>query len=174
MDFIHLKPEQRQSFDEDGFLVVRKAFDAEAVARLLEAGDRLAESFLNKPEVINRPEYNHLDLRPGLLREKALLALVCSSVYRVVARSVAQSQYSSTLDSSHLQKTRKPGCPSFRRGWHRDIRIPRDLGHKGLAARRHQGLLLFDGFSTARLRHDFDGARKPLENRAAVYSERPC
>jgi ectoine hydroxylase-related dioxygenase (phytanoyl-CoA dioxygenase family) len=25
-----------------------------------------------------------------------------------------------------------PDAPSFRRGWHRDIRIPRDLGHRGL------------------------------------------
>ncbi|MCI0591765.1 MAG: hypothetical protein L0Y67_09305, partial [Gammaproteobacteria bacterium] len=79
MDFIHLKPEQRQSFDEDGFLVVRNALDAETVGRLIEEGDRLAESFLHKPEVLDKPEYNHLDLRPGLLREKALFALVSNS-----------------------------------------------------------------------------------------------
>ena len=28
MDFVPLRPEQRQSFDEDGFLVVRDALDA--------------------------------------------------------------------------------------------------------------------------------------------------
>jgi hypothetical protein len=35
--------------------------------------------FLRKPEVPEKPEYNHLDLRQGLIREKALLALVSHS-----------------------------------------------------------------------------------------------
>ena len=78
MDFIRLTAEQRQSFDEDGFLVVPKALPAETVGRLIEAGDRLAESFLNKPKLLDRPEYNHIDLRPGLLREEALFDLVAN------------------------------------------------------------------------------------------------
>ena len=132
MDFIHLKPEQRQSFDEDGFLVVRNAFDADLLARLTDAGDRLAESFLNKPEVLNRPEYNHLDLRPGLLREKALLALVAHpSTVSLVVQLLSPNIH---LHSTALiyKRPESPHAPRFRRGWHRDIRIPRDLGHQGL------------------------------------------
>ena len=75
MDFVHLKPEQRRSFAEDGFLVIPNALSAEAVDRLLDASDRLAEPLLKKPAMTGRPEYNHLDLRPGLLREEALFAL---------------------------------------------------------------------------------------------------
>ena len=56
MDFVHLKPEQRQSFAEDGFLVVPNALSAVTVDRLLEASDRLAGPFLTKPEMVGRPD----------------------------------------------------------------------------------------------------------------------
>lgn len=129
MDFIPLKPEQRQSFDEDGFLVVRKALDPETVRRVTEAGDRLADAFLKKPEVPTRPEYNHLDLRPGLLKEPALFDLVTnSSTVPLVVQLLSPNIH---LHSTSLlyKRPSRPDVPSFRRGWHRDIRIPRDLGH---------------------------------------------
>jgi ectoine hydroxylase-related dioxygenase (phytanoyl-CoA dioxygenase family) len=132
MDFIPLKPEQRQSFEEDGFLVVRNALDQESVGRITEAGDRLADTFLRKPEVPNRPEYNHLDLRPGLLKEPALLDLVSnSSTVPLVVQLLSPNIH---LHSTSLlyKRPSRPDVPSFRRGWHRDIRIPRDLGHLAL------------------------------------------
>ena len=69
MEFVRLTEEQRRSFDDDGFLVVRNAVDKETIDQLVEAGDRRAQAFLDKPEVLNKEEYNHLDLRPGLLKE---------------------------------------------------------------------------------------------------------
>ncbi len=132
MDFVQLEPEQRQSFDQDGFLVVRHALAAETVDRLIKAGDRLAESFLRKPKVQDRPEYNHLDLRPGLLREEALFALVThSSTVSLVVQLLSPNIH---LHSTTLiyKRPERPDAPSFRRGWHRDIRIPRDLGHQCL------------------------------------------
>lgn len=132
MDFVKLRPEQRQSFDEDGFLVVRNALDNETVENLLAATDRLAEPFLNKPEVPNKPEYNHLDLRPGLLNENALFSLVAnSSTVSLVVQLLSPNIH---LHSTSLiyKRPSRPDVPSFRRGWHRDIRIPRDLGHQTL------------------------------------------
>src|SRR5215469_17859816 len=79
MDFLRLTAEQRRAMDEDGFLVVPGALDREMVSRANDAVDRLAHAFLNKPVVIDRPEYNQLDLRPGLLREDSLFALVAHS-----------------------------------------------------------------------------------------------
>lgn len=132
MDFVHLKPEQRQSFAEDGFLVVRDALSAVTVDRLVEASDRLAEPLLKKPEMTGRPEYNHLDLRPGLLREEALFALVAnSSTVPLVVQLLSPNIHL----HSHTLIYKRPECPhapTFRRGWHRDIRIPRDLGHASL------------------------------------------
>jgi len=131
LDFIPLKPEQRQSFDEDGFLIVRNALSADTVGRLVEEGDRLTHAFLNKPVVVDRPEYNHLDLRPGLLREKALFELVSNST--TVPLVVQLLSPNIHLHSTALiYKRPTPAAPTFRRGWHRDIRIPRDLGHQSL------------------------------------------
>jgi ectoine hydroxylase-related dioxygenase (phytanoyl-CoA dioxygenase family) len=132
LDFTYLKPEQRQSFDEDGFLVVRDALDAETVDRLVDAGDRLAGSFLNKPAIVDKAEYNHLDWRPGLLEEKAMFRLVSnSSTVSLVVQLLSPNIH---LHSTSLiyKRPEDPGGAPFRRGWHRDIRIPRDLGHQCL------------------------------------------
>jgi len=132
MDFVPLTPEQRRSFDEDGFLVVRGALAPPEVARLLDACDRLASVFLNKPVVLNRPEYNHLDLRPGLLREQALLELVTHpSTVSLVVQLLSPNIH---LHSTALicKRPESADAPRFRRGWHRHIRIPQDLGHEGL------------------------------------------
>ncbi len=132
MDFTQLTSEQRRSFDEDGFLVVPNALPAETVRQLTEAADRLARSFLDKPHVADRPEYNHLDLRPGLLREEAMLALVTNaSTVPLIVQLLSPNIH---LHSTTLicKRPELPDAPTFRRGWHRDIRIPRDLGHVGL------------------------------------------
>lgn len=132
MDFIRLKPEQRQSFEEDGFLVVPNALQPETVNRLVEAGDRLAEAFLEKPKLLDRSEYNHLDLRPGILREEALLALVSNaSTVSLIVQLLSPNIH---LHSTALiyKRPENPNGAAFRRGWHRDIRIAKDLGHRGL------------------------------------------
>ena len=132
MDFVPLTAEQRQSFDDDGFLIVRDALDASTVERLIEEGDRLAAAFLRKPEVPEKPEYNHLDLRQGLIREKALLTLVShSTTVPLVVQLLSPNIH---LHSTTLiyKRPSRPNATEFRRGWHRDIRIPRDLGHRAV------------------------------------------
>jgi ectoine hydroxylase len=129
MDFVRLTQEQRRSFAEDGFLVVPNALSAAEVERLVESTDRLAKSLLDKPPMTGRPEYNHLDLRPGLLREDALFDLVD---HRTTVPLVVQLLSPNIhLHSTTLlyKRPEDPNAPTFRRGWHRDIRIPRDLGH---------------------------------------------
>jgi hypothetical protein len=132
LDFTRLDPDQRRAFDEDGFLVVPNALDGETVRNLIDAADRLAGPFLSKPEILGRPEYNHLDLRPGLLREEPLFALVsCSSIVPLILQLLGPNIQ---LHSTALicKRPENPDAPSFRRGWHRDIRMPKDLGHVGV------------------------------------------
>ncbi|MEO8496411.1 MAG: phytanoyl-CoA dioxygenase family protein [Planctomycetota bacterium] len=132
MDFVHLTPEQRQSFDEDGFLVIRDSIDRPTLERAVQAVDRVARSFLDKREVQDRPEYNQLDFRPGLLREDALFDLVShATTVPLIVQLLSPNIH---LHSTALicKRPENPDAPPFRRGWHRDIRIPRDLGQQSL------------------------------------------
>ena len=132
MDFVRLTTEQRQSFDEDGFLVVRDVLDKETVAQLIEAGDRRARAFLNKPELLEKEEYNHLDLRPGLLREQAIFSLLAHSpTVPLVVQLLSPNIQLHSLTLIYKRPVSPEGTP-FRRGWHRDIRIPKDLGNSNV------------------------------------------
>jgi Phytanoyl-CoA dioxygenase (PhyH) len=129
MDFVKLTAEERETFERDGFLVVRKALQGERLDAVREAADRIGGLFLNKPVIPTKPEYNHMDWRPGLLREKALRDLVTNSptVPYVVQLLTPNIHLHST--TAIFKKPSDPNGPPFRRGWHRDIRIPKDLGH---------------------------------------------
>jgi ectoine hydroxylase-related dioxygenase (phytanoyl-CoA dioxygenase family) len=132
MDFVPLTIEQRQSFDEDGFLVVRDVLDKPTVEHLVEAGDRCARAFLNKPELPEKEEYNHLDLRPGLLKEKPFFSLLAHTpTVPLVVQLLSPNIQLHSLTLIYKRPVNPEGAP-FRRGWHRDIRIPKDLGHRDL------------------------------------------
>ena len=132
MDFVPLTPQQRRALEEDGFLIVRDALDAAAVDRLLEAGDRHARAFLNKPQILDKPEYNHLDWRPGLLHEKAFFDLVTHATTVPLLVQLLSPNIHLHSTSLTYKRPSNPEAPPFRRGWHRDIRIPKDLGNQGL------------------------------------------
>jgi len=132
LDFAQLTSQQRQAFDRDGFLVLTGALGEGTVSRLVEASDRLADSFLKKPRLLGRPEYNHIDLRPGILKEDALFDLIDHpTTVPLVVQLLSPNIH---LHSTTLiyKRPENPNAAPFRRGWHRDIRIPRDLGHQGL------------------------------------------
>jgi ectoine hydroxylase len=132
MDFVALTPAQRQSFAADGYLVVPNALDRDTVDNLLTEADQLCAPFLNKPELAGKPEYNHLDLRRGLLKQKALLALVANSTTVPLLVQLLSPNIHLHSTTVIYKRPETPDAPSFRRGWHRDIRIPRDLGHEKL------------------------------------------
>lgn len=132
MRFVPLAPAEREAFDRDGFLVVRGALAPDHVAQVVAAGDRIADDFLHKPLVRDRPEYNHIDRRQGLLYEPALLGLVDhGTTVPLVAQLLGPNIH---LHSTALiyKRPEDLGGVAFRRGWHRDIRMPADLGHRGL------------------------------------------
>ena len=132
MDFVKLTAEERETFERDGFLIVRKALQDERLQAVRDAADRIGGLFLNKPVIPSKPEYNHMDWRPGLLRENALRELVTNSptVPYIVQLLTPNIHLHST--TAIFKKPSDPNGPAFRRGWHRDIRIPKDLGHQTL------------------------------------------
>lgn len=132
MDFVPLTSAQRKSFATDGYLVVPNALDNTTVNNLIVESDRLASAFLNKAEIAGKPEYNHLDLRRGLLKEKTLLALVANSTTVPLLVQLLSPNLHLHSTTVIYKRPEAPDAPSFRRGWHRDIRIPKDLGHEQL------------------------------------------
>ena len=132
MNFVRLAPDQQKTFEDDGFLVVRSALDPQTVANLIEESDRLAGAFLHKPEISGKPEYNHLDLRRGLLKERALLALVSNSTTVPLVIQLLSPNIHLHSTTVIYKRPESSDDPPFRRGWHRDIRIPKDLGHEQL------------------------------------------
>jgi ectoine hydroxylase-related dioxygenase (phytanoyl-CoA dioxygenase family) len=132
MDFVPLTSDQQRAFADDGFLVVPNALDREMVDRILNEADTLADPFLRKPLIADKPEYNHLDLRRGLLKQKALYALVShSATVSLIVQLLGPNIH---LHSTTViyKRPENPDAPTFRRGWHRDIRMARDLGHDRL------------------------------------------
>jgi len=132
VNFVRLAPDQQKTFEDDGFLVVRSALDPQTVANLIEESDRLAGAFLHKPEISGKPEYNHLDLRRGLLKERALLALVSNSTTVPLVIQLLSPNIHLHSTTVIYKRPESSDDPPFRRGWHRDIRIPKDLGHEQL------------------------------------------
>lgn len=132
MDFVPLTESQRQSFAADGYLVVPNALDPDTVNNLEAEADQLCAPFINKPELAGKPEYNHLDLRRGLLKHKALRALVANSTTVPLVVQLLSPNIHLHSTTVIYKRPETPDGPSFRRGWHRDIRIPRDLGHEKL------------------------------------------
>jgi len=132
MDFVPLTSDQHRAFAEDGFLVVRNALDRETVQQLVGEADKLAEAFLGKPVIAGKPEYNHLDWRRGLLKQKALLALVAHSTTVPLVVQLLSPNIHLHSTTVIYKRPEAPDAPSFRRGWHRDIRMARDFGHKNL------------------------------------------
>lgn len=132
MDFTRLTEKQAQSFDADGFMVVRDALDSRTLSCLLEATDKLAAPFLNRNHVQNKPWYNDLDLRPGLLKQEALLALVAHSTTVPLVVQLLGPNIHLLSTSLTYKKPENPKLPKFRRGWHRDLRFPDDIGHENM------------------------------------------
>ena len=72
MDFVQLTETQRRDFNENGYLIVPQALDRATVDRLIEAGDRLMESFEYEDYYAHR--------RPGLIQEEdAYASLITNS-----------------------------------------------------------------------------------------------
>ena len=126
MDFFQLTEAQRQVIDADGFLIIPEAIDAETVARVTEAGDRLMEPFMADPNSV------YLQRRDGIVQEEAFDSLVSNS--SAISRVVQLLSPNIHLHTASLiyKKPQPPDTTTPDRGWHRDIGIAEDLGHKGL------------------------------------------
>ncbi len=130
MEFVKIAPEQKQQFDEEGYLVMRGAIDSETVSALIEAGDRLIASDreLNRQR---RPGGLYDGFRNCVSMDDAFLPLITNpKTFSIVAQLLSPHL---SLLTSHLiyRHPDRPGSPDTERlpGWHRDHYMSmRDLG----------------------------------------------
>jgi ectoine hydroxylase-related dioxygenase (phytanoyl-CoA dioxygenase family) len=130
LNCIKLTQEQLEFFEKNGFFVIQNALSEEQIKRLTEAGDRLADFFLNQSEALNKSGYNDLDLRRNILSENALYNLISHSpTVPLVVQLLGPNIH---LHSTALiyKRPEDPNLPPFRRGWHRDMRMPKDLSYQ--------------------------------------------
>jgi ectoine hydroxylase-related dioxygenase (phytanoyl-CoA dioxygenase family) len=134
MEFVPLTDEQRRQFEEEGYLIVRDALDAETIARIVEAGDRLTAS----EETENRqrtPDGIYDGFRNCIAMDDAFLALLAHpKTLPLIVQLMGPNLH---LITSHLiYKNPQPaGTPMTKRlpTWHRDIAgTADDLGHAAI------------------------------------------
>ena len=124
MDFVQLTETQRQAFNENGYLIVPQALDQATVDRLIEAGDRLMESFEYEDYYAHR--------RPGLIQEEDVYAslITNSSTVPLIVQLLGPNIHitNTALIYKHPQAPETPAL----RNWHRDVGVHLDLGHQAL------------------------------------------
>ena len=114
MKFVELTGQQRQAFDEEGFLVVPNVLDADTMGRLVQTGDKLMAQFLKGDGEA------YCQRRDSIVKEKIFRDMISYS--RTVPLVVQLLTPQIHLHTSSLIYKR-PGQPSNERDWHRDIGI---------------------------------------------------
>ncbi len=121
MEFVHLTDEQRETFETNGYFIVRSVLDSEQVARLTAAADRIMDSF----------DYNgyYAHKRDGLVQAPVFAELTSqTAAIPLVIQLLGPNIHitNTALIYKHPQPPEKP----MSRGWHRDAGLYMDLGHK--------------------------------------------
>lgn len=116
-----LTDEQRRTFEDDGYLIIPDALDADQIERLLETGDRLMDGF----------EYHdyYAHRRPGLVQEQPFLDLVTNErTVPLIIQLLNANIY--ITNTALIYKHPQPPEPPDQCNWHRDVGVALDVGHE--------------------------------------------
>ena len=120
MDFAKLDDEQREFFDDNGYLIVPDAIDEETVEQTTVAADRLMDDFAYEGY------YQHR--REGIVQDPTLAKLATNSaIVPLVIQLIGTHIHitNTALIYKHPQPADHPGDCT----WHRDVGVHLDLGH---------------------------------------------
>ena len=127
MEFVALTEQQRRSFDDNGYLVVPEALSAQEVAQLTPVCDRLIEDF-ERP-----PDQCYVQRRPGIVEEPAFHPLLAhSATLPLVVQLLSPNIHLHT--TAIIYKFPQDAAAGGERGWHRDIGMAEDLGHRAASS----------------------------------------
>lgn len=121
MEFIQLTVEQREEFEENGYFIVRSVLDEAMIARLTKAADRIVYS--------RESDAQYVHIRDGLVQEPAFAELTSqTSAIPLVIQLLGTNIH--ITNTALLYKHPQPRETPDNRGWHRDVGLHLDLGHK--------------------------------------------
>ncbi len=122
MKFTALQPDQRQSFDDNGYLVVPSALSTAEVDALTQISDRMIEQF---ERTEGQP---YVQRRPGIVQEPAFHPLLAhDATLPLVVQLLSPNIHLHTTAIIYKFPEERGGASA--RGWHRDIGLTQDLGH---------------------------------------------
>ena len=129
MEFIRLTKEQFHHFDENGYLVVPKAMDRDAVEEIVEIGDRFMEFELCRSHKDSKPINYYFNRHFDLTQNETLLQVVTNSntiplVVQLLSSDIRLSggnliyKYPQLVSSTPIYPD---GDGRSFRNWHRDL-----------------------------------------------------
>lgn len=121
MDFVQLTDAQRNEFEENGFFILRSVLDQDMIDRLLEAGDHIVDSLETDAQYVHK--------RDGLVQEAAFAELTSQTKAIPLVIQLLGTNLHIT-NTALLYKRPQPRELPEHRGWHRDVGLHLDLGHK--------------------------------------------
>ena len=126
MEFTKLTDEQRQFFDDNGYLVVPNVLSAEQVKHLVQVSDRLIELFDRDSPYVQR--------RPGIVEEAEFHPLLAMSPTVPLVTQLLSPNIHLHTTAIIYKRPQSGNDPEVvrERGWHRDIGMTEDLGHDNL------------------------------------------
>jgi len=124
MEATVLQKEQRQFFDDNGYLVVPGALTPEEVEGLTDASDHLIDDFEREQN------QSYVQRRPGIVQEPAFHPLLAHpSTLPLLVQLLTPNIHLHTTAIIYKYPETESEAPA--RGWHRDIGLTQDLGHAG-------------------------------------------
>ncbi|MYF98803.1 phytanoyl-CoA dioxygenase family protein [Candidatus Poribacteria bacterium] len=121
MEFVPLTEAQRQEFDKNGYFIVRSVLDNDMITRLIEAGDRIVNS--------RDSDAQYVHIRDGLVQEPAFAELTSQTTAIPLVIQLLGTNLHITNTALLYKNPQPKGLPE-NRGWHRDVGLHLDLGHK--------------------------------------------
>lgn len=113
---------QRQSFDENGYLIVPNALTAKEVEKLTAISDQMIEEFERGDDQF------YVQRRPGIVEEAGFHPLLTHpSTLPLVVQLLSANIHLHT--TAIIYKYPQSDTDTATRGWHRDIGMTQDLGH---------------------------------------------
>ena len=127
MELVRLRQDQRDFFDQNGYLVVPNALAAREIEHLSSISDRMVGEFLQEHHPDARPHY--VQRRPGIVETREFHPLLAhSATVPLVVQLLSATIHLHTTAIIYKYPQGEAGKKN-ERGWHRDIGMTEDLGH---------------------------------------------